>query len=64
MTVTQRVESLAIELYDHDMGTHQGEWMPWDKVIDRVRTSYRRQAQTVVNTKWFQDQIDAARYGK
>lgn len=58
MIVSAREEDLAIELYTHDMGSHQGEWVDWDRQIDYVKNSYRRQASRFVNTKWFQRQVN------
>lgn len=60
MKVSSREEALAKELYTQDMGTHQGEFVLWDKQIEHVRDSYRRQASKVVRTKWFQSQIAEA----
>ena len=57
MQVSKREEALAKELYEHDMGAHQGEFMAWDKQIDYVRDTYRRQAAKVVNTRWFREQL-------
>lgn len=60
MKVSTREESLARELYTHDMGSHQGEFVVWDKQIEQVKDSYRRQASKLVRTKWFQAQIAEA----
>jgi len=60
MQVSSREEALAKELYEHDMGSHQGEFMEWDKQIERVQDSYRRQASKIVNTKWFKQQLSNA----
>ncbi len=60
MKVSAREEALAKEIYTQDMGTHQGEYVVWDKQIDQVKDSYRRQASKIVRTKWFQAQIAEA----
>lgn len=60
MQVSKREEALAQELYTHDMGQHQGEFVPWRSQIDYVKNSYRRQASKFVNTRWFKEQLAAA----
>lgn len=57
MIVSNREESLAKELYTHDMGMHQGEFVKWEEQITQVKDSYRRQASKVVNTRWFKQQL-------
>ncbi len=57
MKVSTREEALAEELYTHDMGMHQGEYVPWRDQIEHVKNSYRRQASKVVNTRWFKQQL-------
>lgn len=63
MKVSTREEELARELYTHDMGMHQGEYVRWTDQIEYVKDSYRRQASKVVNTRWFKQQIQEARTG-
>jgi hypothetical protein len=62
LNVSAREEALAKELYAHDMGAHQGEFVPWAAQIEKVKDSYRRQASKIVNTKWFKKEIDRAFY--
>jgi hypothetical protein len=62
LNVSAREEALAKELYTQDMGVHQGEFVPWEQQIEKVRDSYRRQAMKVVNSKWFKHQLDKAFY--
>ena len=62
LKVSTREEALAKELYEHDMGMHQAEDMPWEQQIEQVQTVYRRLAAKVVSTKWFKQQIDKAYY--
>ncbi|UDL15981.1 hypothetical protein QEH42_gp237 [Microbacterium phage Pumpernickel] len=62
MKVSLREESLAKELYEKDMGLHlkadhQNEIVPWDRQIDYVKNSYYKQASTIVNSKWFKQQL-------
>lgn len=61
MKVSVREEQLAKELYQHDMGIHQGEYTPWDRQIPHVQDSYRRQAGKVVKSSWFEKELEAAR---
>jgi hypothetical protein len=61
MIVSEREEALACELYTKDMGLCQGEYMPWERQIDYVKNSYRRQASKVVNSDWFRIELDKAR---
>ena len=54
MQVSKREEALARELYEHDMGIAHGyEVFPWENQIEKVQTSYRRQAAVIVGTRWF-----------
>ncbi|UVG35222.1 hypothetical protein SEA_CECE_216 [Microbacterium phage Cece] len=62
MQVSRREEALAKELYEHDMGIHQAEDMPWEQQIDRVTTMYRRLASTIVNSRWFKKELDSSFY--
>ena len=60
MKVSTREEELARELYGHDMGQHQGEYVRWIDQIEYVKDSYRRQAMKFVNSNWFKTQIGIA----
>ena len=60
MKVSAREEELAKELYTHDMGLHQGEYVRWRDQIEYVKDSYRRQASKFVNSNWFKNQIGIA----
>ncbi len=61
MIVSVREEQLAKELYKHDMGLHQGEYVPWDEQIPPIQDSYRRQAVKVVKSDWFVKELESAR---
>lgn len=60
MEVSIREEYLARELYKIDMNEHQAEDVPWEKAIEPVKTSYRRQARKVFNTHWFTKELEGA----
>lgn len=57
MTVSEREEALAKELYELDMAATGGEYTPWDKQISYVHTHYRRTATRVVKSRWFREQL-------
>ena len=64
MIVSRREEELARELYNLDMGQHQGDYVQWTEQIELVQNSYRRQASRIVNTKWFaRELVNAAKDG-
>lgn len=62
MQVSKREEALARELYEQDMLTvSEDTFVPWNRQIEPVLHSYRKQASRIVKTKWFAAQIEAAK---
>ncbi|URP22262.1 hypothetical protein SEA_BIG4_229 [Microbacterium phage Big4] len=60
MEVSIREEALARNLYEIDLNDHQAEDVPWEKAIEQVKTSYRRQARKVFNSRWFMKELEGA----
>ena len=59
MVVSKREEALAKELYEMDMRVAPDAYVPWEKQISFVHTSYRRLASRVVSSKWFAEQTNS-----